>query len=96
LQSRPVSRTKDPLTTAAIAQRKHPHNAQGIGRGVIPSISYCTKQPCNRELVGVVNEQLPGVNAGLFGGPNSPIVTFGAGMSPGLFYDEVVQDNGSL
>jgi hypothetical protein len=69
------------LIAAAIAYRQHPRNADDIGEGIVPSTPYCTKQPRNQELVGIVNEQLPGVNPGLFGGPNSPIVAFGAGMS---------------
>ncbi|KAH9066417.1 hypothetical protein EDB87DRAFT_1672249 [Lactarius vividus] len=38
--------------------------------------------------VGIVNEQLPGVDPGLYGGPNEPIVAFGedgtcpAGLTP--------------
>jgi hypothetical protein len=68
------------LIAAAIAYRKHPRNADDIGDGVIPSTPYCTNPPRNQELVGIVNEQLPGVHPGLFGGPNFPIVAFGEGM----------------
>jgi hypothetical protein len=69
------------LIAAAIAYRQHPRNADDIGGGVIPSTPYCTEQPRNPELVGIVNEQLPGVTPGLFGGHNTPMVAFGAGMS---------------
>jgi hypothetical protein len=95
LQSRPVAKNQDALIAAAIVYRKHPRNSDEIGGGVIPSILYCTKQPRNQELVGIVNEQLPGVNPGLFGGPNSSVVAFGAGMSRCLFHG-VAQANGSL
>ena len=69
------------LIAAAIAYRQHPRNADDIGDGVIPSTPYCTKTPRNSELVGIVNEQLPGVDPGLYGGPNDPIVAFGEGIS---------------
>ena len=69
------------LIAAAIAYRQHPRNADDIGGGVIPSTPYCTKPPRNSELVGIVNEQLPGVDPGLYGGPNDPIVAFGEGIS---------------
>ena len=85
-------KNQDALIAAAIAYR----NAQDIGAGVILSTPYCTKQPRNQELVRVVNEQLPGVNPGLFGGPNSPVVAFGASMSRRLFHDGVAQANVSL
>jgi hypothetical protein len=68
------------LIAAAIAYREHPRNADDIGGGVIPSTPYCTNPPRNQELVGIVNDQLPGVDPGLFGGPNFPIVAFGEGM----------------
>ena len=68
------------LIAAAIEYRKNPRNADDIGEGVIPSTPYCTKPPRNEELVGIVNEQLPGVHPGLFGGPNDPILAFGEGM----------------
>ena len=77
---------KDALIAAAIAYRKHPRNAEDIGQGVIPSTPYCTKQPRNQELARIVNDQLPGVNPGLFGSPNSPIIAFGAGMCRCLAY----------
>lgn len=81
---------QDALVAAAIAYRKHPRNAKDIGGGLIPSIPqnpYCTKNPRNQELVGVVNEQLLGINP--------PVVAFGASMSCCLFI-EVAQPNGSL
>jgi hypothetical protein len=67
------------LIAAAIAYRQHPRNADDIGDGIIPSTPYCTQPPRNQELVGIVNAQLSGVNPGLFGGPNYPIVAFGEG-----------------
>ncbi|KAI0273381.1 hypothetical protein BC834DRAFT_965921 [Gloeopeniophorella convolvens] len=76
------------LIAAAVAYRKHPRNAEDIGGGVVPSTFYCTKAPRNQELVGVFNDQLPGVDPGLFGGPNADIVAFGedgtcpAGQTP--------------
>jgi hypothetical protein len=69
------------LIAAAVAYRQHPRNADDIGGGMVPSTPYCTEQPRNQELVGIVNGQLPGVNPGLFGGPNTPVVAFGGGMS---------------
>ncbi|KAI9459481.1 hypothetical protein BJY52DRAFT_1118863 [Lactarius psammicola] len=68
---------KPALMAAAIAYRQHARNADDMGGGVIPSTPYCTKKPRNPELVGIVNEQLPGVSPGLYGGPNEPIVAFG-------------------
>ena len=68
------------LIAAAIAYRKHPRNADDMGGGLIPSTPYCTKQPRNPELMGIVNEQLPGVDPGLYGGPNAPMVAFGEGI----------------
>jgi len=65
----PGVKNQDALIAAAIAYRKHPRNAQDIGGGIIPSTPYCTKQPRNQELVGVVNEQLPGVNPSSWAGP---------------------------
>jgi hypothetical protein len=82
----PGVNNQDALIAAAIAYRKHPRNAEDIGQGVVPSTPYCAKQPRNKELVGIVNDQLPGVNPGLFGGPNSPVVAFGAGMCHYLAY----------
>lgn len=68
------------LIAAAVAYRQHARNADDMGEGIIPSTPYCTKSPRNQELVGIVNAQLPGVDPGLFGGPNSPVVAFGEGM----------------
>jgi hypothetical protein len=82
----PGVKNQDALIAAAIAYRKHPCNVEDIGGGVSLSIPYCTKQPRNQDLVGGgVDEQLPGVNPGLFGGPNSPAVALGAGMSRCFF-----------
>jgi hypothetical protein len=92
----PGVKSEDALIAAAIACRKHPCNSEDIGGGAIPSIPYCTKLPRNQELVGVINEQLPGVNPGLVGGPNSPVVPFGACMSRRLFHDGVARADGSL
>lgn len=77
------------LIAVAIAFRQYPRNADDIGGGVVPSTPYCTKPSRHQELVGVVNAQLPGVNPGLFGGPNSPIVAFGAGTVPSFVRDGV-------
>ena len=79
-----VTNTAD-LIAAAIAYRKHPRNADDIDGGIVPSTPFCTKPPRNPELVGIVNEQLPGVDPGLFGGPNEPIVAFGEGNVSSLF-----------
>jgi hypothetical protein len=68
------------LIAAAIAYRQHPRNADDIGGGIIPSTPYCTTPPRNQELVGIYQSQLQGVNPGLFGGPNGPIVAFGGGV----------------
>lgn len=74
------------LIAAAIAYRQHARNADDMGGSImIPSTPYCTQPPRNQELVGIVNAQLPGVNPGLFGGPNTPVVAFGGGMIPHLF-----------
>jgi len=78
------------LIAAAIAYRQHARNADDLGGGIIPSTPYCTEPPRNQELVGIVNAQLPGVNPGLFGGPNTPVVAFGedgtcpAGQTPDI------------
>ena len=76
----------DALIAAAIAYSRHSRNADDIGGGVIPSTPYCTQPPCNTELVRIVNGQLPGVDPGLYGGPNAPMVAFGEGISKILFY----------
>ncbi|KAH9027666.1 hypothetical protein EDB84DRAFT_1272582 [Lactarius hengduanensis] len=81
-------KNKKALVAAAVAYRQHARNADDIGDGVVPSTPYCTKAPRNPELEGIVNEQLPGVEPGLYGGPNEPIVAFGedgtcpAGLTP--------------
>lgn len=81
----------DALIAAAIAYRQHPRNADNID-GVIPSTPYCTQQPRNPELVGIVNQQLPGVELGLYGGPNTPIVAFGEGIfkSLSVFFERLM------
>jgi hypothetical protein len=68
---------KQALIANAITYRKHPRNALNIG-GIVPSTPFCERAPRNPELKGVVNAQLKGVDPGLYGGPNSPIVPFGA------------------
>ena len=68
---------KNALIANAISYRQNPRNALNIG-GVVPSTPFCENAPRNPELVGVFNGQLQGVNTGLFGGPNFPIVPFGA------------------
>ncbi|KAJ8472716.1 hypothetical protein ONZ45_g16550 [Pleurotus djamor] len=70
-------RNKSALISFAITYRKHPRNALNI-LGTVPSTPYCQRAPRNAELNGVVNEQLDGVDPGVFGGPNSPVVAFGA------------------
>ncbi|KAI9445995.1 hypothetical protein H4582DRAFT_1804154 [Lactarius indigo] len=65
------------LIANAVAYRKHPRNALNID-GVVPSTLFCEKAPRNKELSGVVNAQLQGVDPGLFGAPNTGIVAFGA------------------
>lgn len=66
----------DDLINNAIAYRQHPRNALNIG-GVVPSTPYCQKAPKNSELDGIVNAQLDGVDPGIFGGPDFPLVAFG-------------------
>lgn len=82
---------KDALVTAAIAYRQHARNADDMGGGMIPSTPYCTRSPRNPELVGIVNEQLSGVNPGLYGGPNESIVAFGEGISNYCFAIQVIR-----
>jgi hypothetical protein len=74
----PGIKNKQALINNAIAYRKHPRNALNIN-GVVPSTLFCEKAPRNPELNGVVNAQLQGVNAGLFGSPSTGVVAFGAG-----------------
>ncbi|KAL4246076.1 hypothetical protein ABKN59_003278 [Abortiporus biennis] len=66
----------DALIANAIAYRKHPRNALDIS-GIVPSTPFCQKAPRNEELVGVVNDQLDGVNPGIFGGPTVGLFAFG-------------------
>jgi hypothetical protein len=76
----PGIKNEQALIANAIAYRKHPRNALNIG-GTVPSTPFCEKAPRNPELKGIVNAQLPGVNPGLFGGPNFPVIPFGARKS---------------
>ena len=46
--------------------------------GVTQSTLFCERAPHNKELSGVVNAQLQGVDPGLFGSPSTGIVAFGA------------------
>ena len=73
----PGINNKDALIANAISYRQNPRNALNIG-GVVPSTPFCENAPRNSELNGVFNNQLVGVDPGLFGGPNSPVVAFGA------------------
>jgi hypothetical protein len=82
------------LIAAAIAYRQHPRNADDIGGGIIPSTPYCTKAPRNQELVGVYNQQLPGLDPGLYGGPNTPVVAFGEGASVAVLRWSVLANSG--
>ncbi|KAI0797585.1 hypothetical protein C8Q75DRAFT_9212 [Abortiporus biennis] len=66
----------DALIANAIAYRKHPRNALDISE-IVPSTPFCQKAPRNEELVGVVNDQLDGVNPGIFGGPTVGLFAFG-------------------
>ncbi len=68
----------DALISFALKYRRHPRNAVNI-LGVVPSSLYCTQAPTNPELFGISNTQLDGVNPGLFGSPDVPMVPFGAG-----------------
>ncbi|KAF9447265.1 hypothetical protein P691DRAFT_671883 [Macrolepiota fuliginosa MF-IS2] len=67
----------DALISFALQYRRHPRNAINI-LGVVPSTFYCQRAPLHPELAGVSNAQLSGVNPGLFGSPNLPMVPFGA------------------
>lgn len=60
----------------AISYRKMPRQSEMLF-GFYPSTPYCTIAPINGELSGIWNEQPEGVSAGLFGGPNYPIMPFG-------------------
>jgi hypothetical protein len=73
------------LIANAVAYRQHPRNALNIN-GVVPSTLFCERAPRNSELSGVVNAQLQGVNAGLFGSPTTGIVAFGAGEFFSVFF----------
>ncbi|KAF5358148.1 hypothetical protein D9756_001312 [Leucocoprinus leucothites] len=68
---------KDALIAFALEYRRHPRTAVSI-LGVVPSSLYCMQAPINSELSGIVNAQPDGVNPGLFGSPNDPMVPFGS------------------
>ncbi|KAH9484416.1 hypothetical protein JR316_0003898 [Psilocybe cubensis] len=70
-------RNKDALIKHALSFRAHPRNAVEV-LGVIPSSLYCLRAPINPELVGIYNEQIEGVNPGIFGSPSVPLVPFGS------------------
>lgn len=80
-------RNRDALINYGISFRRHARRSVEI-LGVVPSSLFCLRAPINPELVGVYNEQCDGVNPGVFGSPNTPLVPFGAagtcplGMSP--------------
>ncbi|KAJ7905686.1 hypothetical protein B0H14DRAFT_2661180 [Mycena olivaceomarginata] len=65
------------LIQAAVAYRKLSRESVEIF-GFYPSTPYCGKRAINTELSGIWNEQPEGVTIGLYGGPNYPIVPFGA------------------
>ena len=67
---------KQALVDNAVKYRSHPRNALNIN-GVVPSTLFCERAPRNKELDGVVNKQLQGVDKGLFGSPKTGIVPFG-------------------
>ncbi|KAI9450719.1 hypothetical protein BJY52DRAFT_1125753 [Lactarius psammicola] len=73
----PGVKNEQALIANAVAYRKHPRNALNID-GVVPSTLFCERAPRNKELGGIVNAQLQGVDPGLFGSPNTGIVAFGA------------------
>ncbi|KXN80980.1 hypothetical protein AN958_06492 [Leucoagaricus sp. SymC.cos] len=68
---------KDDLIAFAVKYRRYPRTAVSI-LGTTPSTLYCTQAPINPELSGIVNAQPDGVNPGLFGSPNAPMVPFGS------------------
>ncbi|KAJ7510045.1 hypothetical protein B0H11DRAFT_1173214 [Mycena galericulata] len=74
-KSRGVMNSAD-LIELAVAYRKLPRQSVQI-MGFYPSTPYCSIAPINEELMGVCNEQPEGVTAGLYGGPNWPIMPFG-------------------
>jgi len=68
---------RDDLINYGISFRKHARRAVEI-LGVVPSSLFCLEAPINPEIVGVYNDQCDGVNPGIFGSPNSPLVPFGS------------------
>ncbi len=79
------------LIANAIAYRKHPRNAVNM-QGTIPSTPYCQKPPKNQELLGVVNDQLPGLNPYVFGGTTVGMVPFGDRKSKSFTLGAVADD----
>ncbi|TFY79106.1 hypothetical protein EWM64_g4905 [Hericium alpestre] len=69
------------LVDYAERYRKHPRNALALAGNIMPSSPFCQKAPKNAELKGLANAQLDGVNPGLFGGPQFPVIPFGAAGS---------------
>ncbi|CDO72938.1 hypothetical protein BN946_scf185002.g123 [Trametes cinnabarina] len=65
------------LIANAVAYRQHPRNVLDIS-GVLPSTPFCQRAPRNAELAGVVNGQLDGLNAGIFGSVGVGLFAFGA------------------
>ncbi|KAJ7709753.1 hypothetical protein B0H17DRAFT_236727 [Mycena rosella] len=64
------------LIDVALAYRQLSRESVEI-MGFYPSTPYCTIAPINPELGGVWNDQPQGVQQGIYGGPNYPIVPFG-------------------
>lgn len=68
------------LIAQAIGYRRYPRRVVKV-LDVYPSSPYCMIEPDNVELWGIYNEQLSGVEYGVYGGPNYPLVSFGGGKS---------------
>ncbi|KAG7092663.1 hypothetical protein E1B28_008999 [Marasmius oreades] len=68
---------REDLIGFAVAYRKQPREAVRI-LGIVPATPYCLRAPINPELIGVINAQSEGVVIGVYGGPNYPIIKFGA------------------
>lgn len=68
----------DDFISQAIAYRRYPRRVVKI-LGSFPSTPYCLTEPLNTELYGIYNEQIEGVEYGLYGGPSYPLISFGSG-----------------